>query len=94
LLAALDFKPPLTVSRTWTHVTLASEMLSRTGMFGNPGNDASPLQLSSLHHNPFCDGCARDAEQKENAEIEFDQQNVAKERLGPIYRLPFDEVRK
>jgi len=23
---------------------------------GNPGNDASPLQLPSVHHNPFCDG--------------------------------------
>ena len=32
-------------------------------LIGNPGNDASPLQLSSVHHNPPCDGCARDAEE-------------------------------
>jgi len=42
-------------------------MHSRTRAYpsiGNPGNDAcTPLQLPSVHHNPSCDGCARDAEE-------------------------------
>jgi len=33
----------------------------------------TPLQLPSLHHNPSCDGCARDDEEKENAKQEFDR---------------------
>jgi len=41
----------------------------------------TPLQLPSVHHNLFCDGCARDAEEmKDNAKREFGQQNVAKTR--------------
>jgi len=24
----------------------------------------TPLQLPSIYHNPFCDGCARDAKEK------------------------------
>jgi len=47
-----------------------------------------PLKLSSVHHNPSCDrACtfARDAEEKkDNAEREFGQQNVAKERQSVI----------
>ena len=43
-------------------------MLSRTTTFlrliGNPGDDASPLQLGCVHHNISCDGCARDVEEK------------------------------
>jgi len=37
-------------------------MLSRTStfrVFGNPDNDASPLQLPSVHPNPSCDGVCR-----------------------------------
>jgi len=33
-------------------------------LISNPGNDASPLQLPSVHHNPSCDGCAHDAEEE------------------------------
>jgi len=36
-------------------------------------------QLPSVHHNPSCDACARDAEEKkENAKREFGRQNVGK----------------
>jgi len=49
----------------------------------NPGNDASPLQLPSVRHNPSCDGCARDAEErKDNAKRGSSQKNVVKEKLG------------
>jgi len=41
----------------------------------------TPLQLSSVHHNPSCDGCARNAEEKkENAKRELGRQNITKER--------------
>jgi len=54
-------------------------------LISNPGNNASPLQLRSVHHNPFCDGSAHDAEKKKDyAKRGFRQQNVAKERLGVI----------
>ena len=42
------------------------------------------LQLSSVYHNPSCDGCARDAEENPIRK-EFGRQNVAKERLSVIY---------
>jgi len=42
-------------------------------------------QLPPVHHNPSCDGCARDAEEKkQSAKREFGGQNVAKEKLGVI----------
>jgi len=51
----------------------------------------TPLQLPSVHHNPFCDGastCARDAEErKDNTKRKFGRQNVFKERLGVIKRF-------
>jgi len=54
----------------------------------NPGNDDSPLQLPSVHHNPPCDGCAHDAEERKgNAKRGFDQQNVAKKKLGVMTHL-------
>jgi len=56
-------------------------MHSRTRAYpliGNPGNDASPLQLPSVHHNPSCDGCTRDAEEN-RMRREFGRQNVANE---------------
>jgi len=47
-------------------------------LIGNPGNDDSLLQMSSVHDNPACDGFARDSEEKkENAKREFDRQNLA-----------------
>jgi len=38
-------------------------VLARFAFFRNPGSDASQLQLPSVHHNPSCDGCTRDAEE-------------------------------
>jgi len=38
-------------------------VLARFAFIHNPGNDSSPQQLPSIHHNPACDGCARDAEE-------------------------------
>jgi len=32
-------------------------------VYGNHGNVLAPLQLPSVHHNPSCDGCARNAEE-------------------------------
>jgi len=52
--------------------------------FGNPGKMLTPLQMLSLHYNPSCDGCARDAEESRMRE-EFGRQNVDKERLNVIY---------
>jgi len=43
-------------------------------LIGNPGNDASPLQLPSVQHNPSCDRCAHDAE-----ENRMQKENLAKE---------------
>jgi len=31
-------------------------------LISNLGNDASPVQLPSVHHNTSCGGCASDAE--------------------------------
>jgi len=54
-------------------------------LISNPGNRASLLQLPSVHHNPSCDGCKHDAEErKDDAKRGFGQQNVAKVRLGVI----------
>jgi len=36
-------------------------VLPRFAFTHNPGNDVY-TQLPSVHHNPSCDGCARDAE--------------------------------
>jgi len=47
----------------------------------------TPLQLPYVHHNPFCDGCARDAEDNRMRQ-ESGRQNVAKERLSVIYTFP------
>jgi len=55
-------------------------------LISNHENDASPLQLPSVHHNPSCDGYAHTAEErKDNAKKGFWQQNVAKEKLGVIW---------
>jgi len=35
-------------------------------LISNPVDDDSPLQLPSVHHNPSCDRCARDAEEKKD----------------------------
>jgi len=51
---------------------------------GNPGNDASPLQLPSVHHNPHCDRCVCDGEENK-MQREFGQQNIGKEILSIIY---------
>jgi len=40
----------------------------------------TPLQLPSVHHNPFYDGCARDAEEKKDKA----KSDVAKQRLNVI----------
>jgi len=53
-------------------------------LISNLGNDASPAQLPSVHHNTSCDGCASDAGAEGNAKRAFSQQNVTKERLGAI----------
>jgi len=54
-------------------------------LISNHADDDTPLQLPSVHQNPSCDGCTRDAEErKDNAKREFVQQDVAKERLGVI----------
>jgi len=45
----------------------------------------TPLQLPSVHHNPSCDGCARDAEEKRMWKESSIETNVAKERLNAIY---------
>jgi len=43
------------------------------------------LQLPSVHHNPSCDGCARDAEENTRwKQRELGRQNVAKEWLSVI----------
>ena len=44
----------------------------------------TPLQLPSVYHNPFCDGCARKAEEN-RVRNKSGRQNVAKERLRVIY---------
>jgi len=52
-------------------------------LINNPGNNDSPLQLPSVHHNPSCGGCARDAEEmKDHVKKGFSQRDVAKKRLG------------
>ena len=53
----------------------------------------TPLQLPSVHHNPSCDGSAKDAEKRqENVKREFGQQSVAKKRLASS--KPFDKLKK
>jgi len=53
--------------------------------FDHLGNDTYTLhilQLPSVHRNPSCGECGRDAEErKDSAKRVFGQQNVAKERL-------------
>ena len=41
---------------------------------------STPLQLSSVNHNPSCDGCAHDAEKR--MQTVSGRQNVAKEKLN------------
>ena len=54
-------------------------------LMGNPGNNALPLQLPSVHHNSSVMERACDAEErKDNAKRGFGQQNITKERLGVI----------
>jgi len=61
------------VSRPWLSAALEHKLpkplryfrvLARMAFIRKPGNDASPLQFPSVHHNSSCDGCARDT--KEN----------------------------
>jgi len=40
-------------------------VLARFAFIRNPSNDASPLQMTSVHRYPSCDGSARDAEECE-----------------------------
>jgi len=47
----------------------------------------TPLQLPCVRHNPFCEGCARDAEENRMRK-KFGRQNVAKERLNVGADLP------
>jgi len=43
----------------------------------------TPLQMPSVHHNPFCEGCACNAEKKkDNMKRNFGWKNAAKERLN------------
>ena len=60
------------VSRSWTWI--ASDILSCTSTFrvwmAILVMMLTPLQLPSVHHNPFCYECARDAEEWK-CEIEF-----------------------
>jgi len=39
-------------------------------LISNAGNYDSPLQLPSVHNNPFCDGCAHDAEERKDMQKE------------------------
>jgi len=55
-------------------------------------NDDSPLQLPSVHHNPSSDGCAHDAERKDNAKRGFGQQNVVKKDW--VLSIHFDKLKK
>jgi len=61
-------------------------------LIGNPGDDASPLQLPSVHHNPSCAGCARDAEENRMWKESLVKKNVAKERSSVV--ATFDKVKK
>jgi len=52
-------------------------------LISNSGNDDSPLQLPSDHHNLSSDRSAHDAEErKNNVKRRFGQQDATKERLG------------
>jgi len=53
-------------------------------LIGNPGNDASPLQLPSVYHNTSCDGVCTWCWREKNAKREFGWQNVVKERMSVI----------
>jgi len=53
-------------------------------LIGNPGNDAKPLQLPSVHHNPTLTDVYVMLKRTE-CEKEFARQNLAKERLSVIY---------
>jgi len=64
--ASITSATPLEKSwlRPWLHKPLRDFRVPvRFAFIRNPGNDASPLQLLSVHHNPACDGCTSDAEE-------------------------------
>jgi len=60
--AALDCKPHLNIS--YLSLSEMHSRRSRTGVFPVLMM-LIPLQLPSVYHNPFCYGCARDAEENQ-----------------------------
>jgi len=63
--------------------------LARFAFISNPGNDASSLQLPSVHHHSSCDGYARDTEEIRIKNVWSVKTQSRKDWASSI---PFDKV--